>query len=52
MRMIQSRTLTSHTYNEDTARKIASEIFNEYYPQFVQLKESLAERKDKEMQQP
>ncbi len=52
MRMIQSRTLTSHTYNEDTAQKIASEIFNEYYPQFVQLKETLAERKDKEMQQP
>lgn len=52
MRMIQSRTLTSHTYNEDTARKIASETFNEYYPQFVQLKETLAERKNEEMQQP
>lgn len=51
MRMIQSRALTFHTYNEDTARKIASEIFNEYYPQFVKLKETLSALKAKEMQQ-
>jgi len=51
MHMIQSRTLTSHTYNEDTARMIASEIFNKYYPQFVQLKETLGHLKDKEMHQ-
>ncbi|MFP4428781.1 MAG: nucleotidyltransferase substrate binding protein [Desulfovermiculus sp.] len=51
MRMIQSRALTSHTYNEDTARKIATEIFSEYYPQFVKLKETLSALKTKEMQQ-
>ncbi|MFP4035272.1 MAG: nucleotidyltransferase substrate binding protein [Desulfovermiculus sp.] len=51
MRMIQSRALTSHTYNEDTARKIATEILNEYYPQFVKLKETLSALKAKEMQQ-
>ncbi|MFO7877697.1 MAG: nucleotidyltransferase substrate binding protein [Desulfovermiculus sp.] len=48
MRMIQSRALTSHTYNEDTARKIASEILNEYYAQFVQLKHKLEALKDKD----
>ena len=52
MRMIQSRALTSHTYNEDTARKIASEIFNEYYPQFVQLKETLEALKEPETDNP
>jgi len=51
MRMIQSRAQTSHTYNEDTARKIATEIFNQYYTQFVQLKEKLAAIKAKEMGQ-
>ncbi|MFP4258015.1 MAG: nucleotidyltransferase substrate binding protein [Desulfovermiculus sp.] len=51
MRMIQSRALTSHTYNEDTARKIATEILNKYYPQFVKLKETLSALKAKEMQQ-
>lgn len=48
MRMIQSRALTSHTYNEDTARKIASEILNEYYAQFIQLKDTLEALREKE----
>jgi hypothetical protein len=48
MRIIQSRALTSHTYNEDTARKIASEILNEYYAQFIQLKDTLEALREKE----
>ena len=37
MDMIQSRTLTTHTYNEDLAHKIADAIFKQYFPQFVKL---------------
>ena len=48
MRMIQSRALTSHTYNEDTAQEISAAIFREYYPQFVQLKQTLDSLKAKE----
>ncbi len=48
MRMIQSRALTSHTYNEDTAQEISAAIFREYYPQFVQLKQTLNALKAKE----
>ena len=32
MQMIESRILTSHTYNQDTASKIVSLILNSYYP--------------------
>jgi nucleotidyltransferase substrate binding protein (TIGR01987 family) len=32
MAMIKSRTLTSHTYNRDTARLIATAIVDEYHP--------------------
>lgn len=39
MRMVKSRTLTSHTYNEDTAKEIASEIVDNYYKEFVKLKD-------------
>jgi nucleotidyltransferase substrate binding protein (TIGR01987 family) len=37
MEMIKSRILTSHTYNEDIARQIASDITEKYYPQFEKL---------------
>lgn len=49
MDMVRSRTLTSHTYNEELAEKVADAIRQRYYPQFVllqarmeSLKESLA----------
>lgn len=49
MDMVRSRTLTSHTYNEELAEKVADAIRQRYYPQFVMLqarmeslKESLA----------
>lgn len=46
MDMIESRTLTSHTYNEDVAEKIAADIVNRYFSEFVTLQtkmESLRE---------
>lgn len=41
MSMITSRTLTSHTYNEDTADKIAGDVATLYFPEFVALQERL-----------
>jgi len=46
MDMIKSRSLTSHTYNEDVAEIIAADIVNRYFSEFVTLKtkmESLME---------
>jgi len=46
MDMIESRTLTAHTYNEDIAKDIADKIFNRYFPEFQALQtkmESLTE---------
>jgi nucleotidyltransferase substrate binding protein (TIGR01987 family) len=38
MDMIRSRTLTSHTYNENVAKKIAADIVNRYFNEFVTLR--------------
>lgn len=38
MEMIKSRTLTSHTYNEEIAEKVAADIVNRYFPEFMALK--------------
>lgn len=43
MDMIQSRNLTSHTYNEATAAQISTAILNEYFPEFEALHNTLAE---------
>lgn len=37
MEMIKSRNLSSHTYNQDTAEKVVSDILNRFYPAFEQL---------------
>ena len=37
MNMITSRSLTSHTYNEETAEEIAESIKDEYFDQFQKL---------------
>ncbi len=37
MDMIRSRTLTVHTYNQDVATKIATEIHDRYYSEFQHL---------------
>lgn len=42
MNMIKSRTLTSHTYNEDLADEIVSAILNNYYQEFVKLQKKLS----------
>jgi len=47
MKMIKSRTLTSHTYNENTADEIATDICNIYYNEFLKLKESFVVLKEK-----
>lgn len=41
MDMMKSRTLTSHTYNEDVAEAIGQAIFDQYYPEFLRLQEKL-----------
>ena len=47
MRMIKSRALTSHTYNENTADEIATDICNIYYKEFLKLKQSFVVLKEK-----
>ncbi len=37
MDMIQARNLTSHTYNQDVALKIANAITQHYFPEFLKL---------------
>lgn len=37
MKMIKSRILTSHTYNEELASEISEAIFNDYYHEFIKL---------------
>lgn len=42
MDMIKSRALTSHTYNQDTAKAVATAILQSYYPAFLQLQRDLS----------
>ena len=37
MEMIKSRNLSSHTYNQDTAEEVATNILTRFYPAFEQL---------------
>ena len=46
MDMITSRILTSHTYNEDVAEKIAAGIVSRYFPAFVALQTKLRSLKE------
>ena len=49
MDMIASRIATSHTYNEDVAEKIAGNVENVYYDEFVKLhKKFLTFKKEEE----
>jgi len=43
MDMIKSRNLTSHTYNEDTAQSIVSDIKERYFDEFQKLKHRFEE---------
>ncbi|MEI6168606.1 MAG: nucleotidyltransferase substrate binding protein [bacterium] len=49
MDMIQSRNLTSHTYDEATADQIISAILNIYFEEFKALEVKLGEIKQEEM---
>jgi len=48
MDMVRSRTLTSHTYNEEIAQKIVKAISGQYAQQFVKLHEKLESLKEAE----
>ena len=48
MSMIQSRNLTSHTYDEATAEQIVSAILSDYYEEFEVLRSKLDELKQEE----
>ncbi|MDB2414761.1 nucleotidyltransferase substrate binding protein [Rickettsiales bacterium] len=43
MQMIQSRNLTSHTYNKETTKKIIDAIRKDYFNAFVKLEKKLNE---------
>ena len=45
MKMIISRNLTSHTYNEETAKEIVKSIKNSYFGLFTALRKRLEEEK-------
>jgi len=48
MAMIKSRTLTSHTYNRETARLIADQVLNNYHPLLKALLVALEQRRDQQ----
>ncbi len=48
MDMIQSRNLTSHTYNRDIAQQIVQAILENYYTEFGRLLEGLKSKIDQE----
>ena len=52
MEMIESRNMTSHTYDEATAEKIIEQIRMSYLEQFLALAETLLPLKEEEEQQP
>ncbi len=49
MDMIRSRSLTSHTYNEDIAEKIAADITNRYFPEFMGLQSKMNSLKEQQV---
>jgi len=48
MDMIGSRNKTSHTYNEETADEIYSEILNRYYPAFLEFRKNMEAKRSGE----
>ncbi len=48
MDMIQSRNETSHTYNEETSKKITKSIVDQYHSEFIKLERKLKELAKKE----
>ncbi|MGB9499509.1 MAG: nucleotidyltransferase substrate binding protein [Dissulfuribacterales bacterium] len=50
MKMIKSRTLSSHTYNEEIAEEISDAICKDYYSEFIELQKKFMSLKKKEQQ--
>lgn len=50
MKMIKSRVLTSHTYNEKIADEITIDILNIYYPEFLKLQKIFIGLKEKTLE--
>ena len=46
MAMIQSRNLSSHTYDEETAESLVTAIINDYFPLFKVLKSEMEDLKN------
>ena len=44
MDMLQSRNMTSHSYNEETANKISNIVITKYYSLFLALEKKLASK--------
>ena len=51
LKMIESRNLTSHTYNEQTTQKILSAIKDEYFDSFIKLEKRLDSLAEKQQEQ-
>jgi nucleotidyltransferase substrate binding protein (TIGR01987 family) len=45
MNMISSRNKTSHTYHEETANEIYTQILKEYYPAFLEFKNTMEKKR-------
>ena len=48
MEMVQSRNLTSHTYNEDIADEIIRHVQRSYLSQFINLRDKLEKLAEKQ----
>ena len=48
MEMIKARNLSSHTYQQDLAQRIASDILTRFYPAFVALEQTMQSMLDRE----
>ena len=48
--MIKARNLSSHTYQQDLAQRIASDILTRFYPAFVALEQKMQELVQREAQ--
>ena len=50
MDMIGSRNKTSHTYNEKTANEIYAKILNDYFPAFLEFRDTMEEKRSGKQQ--
>ena len=48
MEMIKARNLSSHTYQQDLAQRIANDILTRFYPAFVALEQTMQSMLDRE----